>query len=97
MQKQQPLTRIRSTWRRAQDFFPLPFAGVGQGEGLSHWWERAGVRGLARDLTIIITFKVVALAVIKVLWFSDAPQVAPGGVAHNLLAPATQAQHSDPR
>lgn len=52
-------------------------------------WRRSS---LARDLTIVVTIKLVALIAIKLTWFSDAPSNSAGIVAQTLLAPANEAK-----
>jgi hypothetical protein len=54
----------------------------------------APVRGrLARDITLIITIKVIALVIIKVVWFSDAAVPTEAGVTRMLIGPDVSMTH----
>jgi hypothetical protein len=49
---------------------------------------------LARDITLIITIKVIALVFIKVVWFSDAAVPTESSVTRMLIGPDVSMSHN---
>ncbi len=68
-----------------------PLVGKGWGGSLRRGRPRKG--HLARDISIIIALKVIALAVIKVVWFSDPPVPTDANVARALFESAGGMTH----
>jgi hypothetical protein len=69
-----------------------PLVGEGQRGGLRAGGLRRG--RLARDISIIIAVKVIALVVIKVVWFSDATVPTDASVARTLFEPDLSITHN---
>ena len=56
-------------------------------------WNKRSRAGLARDITVILTCKALALLALKLIWFSDPPAPSAEQVRQTVLG-ATQPAHS---